>query len=102
MGSLEDRLRRLEGRIRPREPAAEEHARQAIADLDRLARIVRDSGAEFDNLLAQVKEHHPHLSPYHAQLEAKRLLILRSGPDGPRLWEYLKSALDGDRKPAIP
>jgi hypothetical protein len=98
MASLDDRLRKLEESIKPRDSAAERQFQQAVADLDRIAAIIRDSGRAFDDMLAQVKEHAPHLSHYQQQLRVKKELILRD-PDGERLWAWFVQGLFPENKP---
>ena len=99
MAGIDDRLDRLERLLRPPERAAELISEQAIRDCDALAAIIRDSGPEFDNLLARVQEQHPEWSYYQQQLAVKKQLIETSGPDGPRLWLVLSSALDHGYEP---
>ena len=92
MGHLDDRLKRLEGRLRPYDAEAERQWQQDLADLDRIAAIIRDSGESFDNTLSRVQELHPEWSHYQQQLETKKLLIL-AAPDGKRLWARFAALL---------
>jgi hypothetical protein len=99
VAGIGDRMDRLERWLRPPDRKVELISEQGIRDCDELARIVRDSGPQLDNTLARVQELHPELDHYAAQLEAKRIIIEASGPDGPRLWRLLASAVDADYKP---
>lgn len=97
MGTLDDRIARLERQFRPPGDASEHGiSPEAARDLDALAAIVRDS-RELPNVLARVQEQHPELDHYTAQLLAKRTVI-RAAPDGERLWRLLASATDADAK----
>jgi hypothetical protein len=89
---LNDRLDRLEGQLRPPDRDAERRWREAVSDMDKIAAIIRDSGPEFRNALARIEEQHPEWSHFDKQLEAKRIIIEASGPDGARLWRKLASA----------
>ena len=99
MAGIDNRIAKLEAQLCPPEREAEPISEQAIRDLDELARIVRDSGPQLANARERVQEQHPDWSHYHQQLEAKRILILASGSDGPRLWRLLASAVDHFYKP---
>jgi hypothetical protein len=97
LANLDDRVNKLRGRLRPRDPQAEARRRQAVADCDRIAAIIRDSGGKFNDLLARVEEAHPEWTPFKCQLEVKRQLILASRPDGERLWRVLAEAVEQGR-----
>jgi hypothetical protein len=86
VASLENRLKRLEGRICPRDPEAEREWQQAVELLDLIAAILANN-PRWDDVAAQVAEHRPELDAFAAQLEVKRILIASDPRGGPELAE---------------
>jgi hypothetical protein len=85
---LDDRLRKLEQSIKPRDPAAERRFRRDAALLDTIAAIIANN-PRWDGVAAQVAEHNPELDDFAAQLEVKRRLIESDPRGGPELAALL-------------
>jgi hypothetical protein len=92
VASLENRLKRLEGRIRPPDPEAERQFWRDVELLDTIAAIIANN-PRWDDVAAQVAEHRPELPPHQRQLEVKRRLIASDPRGDPELAEAFMHAV---------
>jgi hypothetical protein len=63
---------------------------RGAALLNTIAAIIANN-PRWDDVAAQVAEHHPELSPYNAQLRVKQILIETDKRGGPALWRRFEA-----------